>query len=310
MGEFVGIRYGQIKPGSKEVEWHFLSHIEYDGIGAFAKLLRERGADIRDLPRITHHAPLSWGAFLRSVPELLAPRRRLKWQKLPSGDPLPKQTPTPAVAWHVFDEDQTAKIRRSARNSQVTVNSLLLKYLDRTIRPYLEDPSQANPWMVPVNMRGKADQPEDTGNHSSYVGIRVLASEGARDVQNHIYESLAKGRHCANWKAFDATRFTSEKMKHHLIRTDRATSQWNLGSFSNLGVWDAEKQIDAPECQGDWLFAPPTLAIQMLGAGCVTFRGKLSLTLHVHPDLTTSPEVPAEWMRRWVREIETGFPKT
>ena len=310
MGEFVGIRFGHIKPGSSEVEWYFLSHIEVDGIGGFAKLLRERGADLRDLPRITHPAPLSWGSFVRSIPQLLGPRRRLKWKALPTGSPLPPNSPTPAVAWHVFSEEQTAKIRRSARSSQVTVNSLLLKYLDRVVRPYLEDPSKAIPWMVPVNMRGKADQPEDTANHSSYVGIRVFASEGARDVQRHIYESLAKGRHCANWKAFDATRFTSPGMKRHLIRTDRATSQWNLGSFSNLGVWDADKHIDASGCQGAWLFAPPTLAIQLIGAGCVTFQGKLSLTLHVHPDLTTAPEVPAEWMRRWVREIETGFPET
>lgn len=309
MGEYIGIRFGRVAPGSREVEWHFIPHTECDGIGGFAKLLRERGAVIRDLPRITHPAPLSWGAFVRSLPALLGPRRRLKWKDLPAGPPAPTDAPTPAVAWHVFDEEQTMKIRRIARSSQVTVNSLLLKYLDRAVRPDLEDPSRAIPWMVPVNMRGKADQPVDTANHSSYVGIRVYASEGAREVQRHIYESLAKGRHCANWKAFDATRFTSPGMKRHLIRTDRATSQWNLGSFSNLGVWDPDKRIDRPECQGDWLFAPPVLSIQMVGAGCVTFQGKLSLTLHLHPDLTTAPEVPAEWMRRWVREIETGFPE-
>src|SRR5687768_9767314 len=85
MGEFVGIRFGHIKPGSDKVEWYFLSHIDVDGIGGFAKLLRERGADIRDLPRITHPAPLSWASFIRSIPQLLGPRRRLKWKKLPSG---------------------------------------------------------------------------------------------------------------------------------------------------------------------------------------------------------------------------------
>jgi hypothetical protein len=309
MGEFIGIRFGHLKPGSGEVEWHFLRHTDYDGIGAFAKLLRDRGAVLPNLPQITHPAALSWTSFLRSVPQLLGPRRRLEWKPLPTGPAAAPGSPSPAVAWHVFDEEQTSKIRRTARGSQVTVNSLLLKYLDRAVRPALQDPSVGIPWMVPVNMRGKADQPVDTANHSSYVAIRVFASEGVREVQEHIYESLAKGRHCANWKAFDATRFTSPAMKCRLIRADRATSQWNLGSFSNLGVWDADKRIDAPGCQGIWLFAPPVLEIQRIGAGCVTFQGRLSLTLHLHPELSTAPEVPAEWMRRWVREIETGFPE-
>ena len=56
------------------------------------------------------------------------------------------------------------------------------------------------------------------------------------------------------------------------------------------------------------LLAPPVLASQMIGAGCVTFQGRLSLTLHVHPDLTTAREVPEEFMNRWVREVELGFP--
>ncbi len=309
MGDFIGIRFGQIKPGSREVVWTYLSHTEYDGIGAFAKLLQDRGGETGDLPRITHPAKLSWWSFLRALPEMLGARKRLQWKKLPQGPSAAHDKPTPAVAWHVFDEDQTSKIRRTARTAQVTVNSLLLKYLDRAVRPDLKDPSKANPWMVPVNLRGKVDRPQPTDNHSSYIGIRVYASEGVRDVHRHIYQSLEKGRHCANWKAFDATRFTSTGLKKRLIESDRATSQWNLGSFSNLGVWDSEKKIAAGDCQGAWLFAPPVLGIQMLGAGCVTFQGRLSLTLQVHPELTSSPEVPAKWIKRWVREIEHGFPE-
>ncbi len=195
-------------------------------------------------------------------------------------------------------------IRRASRISQVSMNSFLLKYLDRAVRPYLADPSAAVPWMVPVNLRGKVCQPSDTDNHSSYVAIRLLASEGVREVHDRIYRRLRAGQHCANWKAYSVGRFASVRLKKRLIETDRATCQWSVGGFSNLGDWDPDKTISAEGCLGAWLFAPPVLRCQLIGAGCVTFQGKLSLTLQIHPDLTTSAAVAQEWMRIWVREVE------
>ena len=162
--------------------------------------------------------------------------------------------------------------------------------------------------MVPVNLRGQVNRERDTGNHSSYVAIRIFASEGVKEVQHHIYKALQKGHHLAAWMGFAASRRTSMETKKRIIRESRATAQWSVGGFSNLGEWDADKEITAPECQGDWLFAPPVLRFQMVGAGCLTFQGRLTLTIQIHPELTTSPEVAADWMRSWVREIELGLP--
>ena len=195
-----------------------------------------------------------------------------------------------------------------SRQAMVTVNSLLMKYLDRAIRPSLADPSCAVPWMIPVNLRGRVTQPNDTGNHSSYVGIKVLASETVIDVQKHIYAALSRGEHLGTWMALSATKRTSASTKKRIIAANRATSQWSVGGFSNLGVWDPDRAITAPDCLGDWLFAPPVLRFQLLGAGCVTFQGRLTLTLQIHPELTTSPEVALQWLRAWVREIELGLP--
>jgi hypothetical protein len=93
-------------------------------------------------------------------------------------------------------------------------------------------------------------------------------------------------------------------MKKFLLVNELATSQWNLGSFSNLGDWDPDKTITQTECNGDWLFAPPVLRCQLVGAGCVTFQNRLSLTIQTHPDLTTSPTVPQAWIQNWVKEID------
>jgi hypothetical protein len=306
-GEFIGIRFGRVLPVTGEVEWMFLSHAEFDGIGGLAHLLRQRGAPIADLPKCTHPGTLSWWPFIRFLPKMLAKRRRLEWEKLKQGDaPAVASQPPPAVAFHVFDEEKTAYIRRASRYADVTVNSFLMKYLDRAVRSALVDPASAIPWMVPVNLRGQVTQPVDVSNHSSYVGIRIYAAEGVKEVQNHIYRAIDKGEHIAAWQGFAASKHTSMKTKKQLIRAHRATSQWSVGGFSNLGVWDPENEITARDCLGDWLFAPPVLRFQMIGAGCVTFQGRLTLTLQIHPELTTSPEVASEWLRSWVREIEVS----
>jgi hypothetical protein len=130
-----------------------------------------------------------------------------------------------------------------------------------------------------------------------------------KEVQQHIYKAIHKGQHLAVWMGLAISRNFSARTRRRIISANRATSQWSVGCFSNLGEWDSGMDIVAKDCLGDWFFAPPTLRFQMIGAGCVTFRGRLSLTLQVHPELTSSPEVAAEWMRSWVREIELGLPE-
>ena len=304
MDEYIGIRFGRVTSEDGEVEWRYFPHTDYDGIGAFVEIFRENGVEVGDLPRITHPGAPSWWPLIRSVPKTLGPRRRLIWRVLKSGPQIETiQQPAPAVAWHVFDDHQTAEICRMSRSTGVTVNSFLLKQLDRSIRPYLSDPSSATPWMVPVNLRGKVNLPKDTENHSSYVAIRINPYETAQQVHQSLYRKLRKGEHWANWKSFSLGSLFSKKLKKWLINHDRAASQWNLGCFSNLGVWDWQKEITQKECLGPWLFCPPVLRCQMIGAGCVTFQNRLSITIQVHPDLTTAPEIVEDWIRAWSHNI-------
>jgi len=305
LGEYIGVRFGRIAPGSEQPEWMFILHTEADGIGGLAKLLRERGATLPRLPHLKYPSEPSWKWFLKMMPAYLKPRHRLKWRPLAKGPEVEaSKVPPPAVAWNVFDEPSTTRIRWACRKAGVTVNSFLLKHLNKTIRPYLEDESAVIPWMIPVNLRGKVVRDSDTENFSSYVGVRIRSFETVADVHRSIYRSLASGEHWGNWYAYSAGRFTNPSLKKYLINSDRAMSQWFLGSFSNLGDWDAEKKISEPGCLGNWLFSPPVLACQMIGAGCVTFQNCLSIVIQAHPQLTTSPAVAREWMQNWVKEID------
>ena len=302
---YIGIRFGRIAPGKTEPEWFFIPHKECDGIGGFAQLLRQRGAILPRLPGVKHPANPSMTAVLRALPKYLKPRHKLKWLTMESKDRVDSRgTPPPAVAWHVFSEDESTQIRHVCRNAGYTVNSFLLKHLTKAIRPSLQDDSAVVPWMVPVNLRGKVVRDRDTSNFSSYVSVNVRSYETVYDIHRQIYEALGRGEHWANWYGYQLGRFTTAGMRRLLVDTGLAMPQWHIGGFSNLGNWDMDKEITGPDALGSWLFSPPVLRCQHIGAGCVTFQNRLSLTVHLHPEATTDPAVPRGWVQAWVKEIE------
>ncbi len=305
LGEYIGIRFGHLSPGAEEPEWIFLPHKDFDGIGGLAEILRKRGAVLPRLAQIKHPAPPSWLSLARIAPKFFKPKRPLKWVAL-EGEPMVSTNSTPprAVAWHLFDEASTTQVRRACRKRGVTVNSFLIKHLTKAIRPFLQDESSVVPWMVPVNLRGKIVRGRDTTNYSSYIGVKVRSYETVDDIHHNIYAALGRGEHWANWYAYQSGRILSAGMRKYLVATGRAMSEWHLGGFSNLGDWDAEKKITFADCQGGWLFCPPVLRCQLVGAGCLTFQNRLSLVIQVHPELTTSSAVPRTWVQNWVKEIE------
>jgi hypothetical protein len=304
-GEFIGIRFGRIPPGESAPQWRFIRHTDVDGIGGFAKMLRSKGVAIEQLPQNKHPAPPSRLAVLKSAPKFLMPQHKLAWRSMEGPTQTSdSKTPPQAVAWHVFDEASTLAIRRLCRKTCITVNSYLLKHLCKAIRPCLEDQSAIIPWMVPVNLRGKVARKSDEENHTSYATIKVHPYDTAYDVHRKVYAALGSGEHWANWFAYQSSRVLTGGMRRYLIRIEKCMSEWNIGSFSNLGVWDEENEITDPDLVGNWLFAPPVLRCQPLGMGCVTFQNRLSLVAQVHPEVTTNSAVPRGWMQNWVKEIE------
>ncbi len=304
-GEYIGIRFGRVAPGKTEPEWFFLPHSQVDGIGGFADLLRKRGAALPRLPQIKHPAAPSRLAVLRNLPKFAMPQRRLKWLPFEGTTRISTSTEAPvAAAWHSFDEATTTNIRRACRKSSFTINSFLLKHLNKAIRPFLQDQSAIVPWMIPVNLRGKVNRDHDIENHSSYVSVKISPYDTVQQIHRNIYVTLERGDHWANWYSYDSSRILTAGMRRYLIKIEKYMAEWHIGGFSNLGEWDSEKQFTSPDCKGDWLFAPPVLRCQHLGAGCVTFQNRLSLLIQAHPELTTNTNLAKQWMELWVKEIQ------
>lgn len=299
-GDYVMIRFGQIKPGADEVDWMDVPHAEFDGIGGFGNILRSRGVDFGELPINKHLRKPSWIPFLKSLPKQLKSRKKLEWKSLGESRQLTDEDlPVPATSWHVFSEEDTECLRKASREEGVTLNSFLLKQLDSALREDLKDGRAGIPWMIPVNLRGQIDRKRDIDNHTSYLSVTVNSDESVQEVHAEIYRKLSIGEHWANWKAYAATRFMPAFLKRLMVRSGRATSEWNLGVFSNLGNWDPEKEIQNEGLSGAWLFGAPVLRFQTVSAGAMTFQGRLGLTIQAHPELTVSRETVDRWMENW-----------
>ena len=57
-----------------------------------------------------------------------------------------------------------------------------------------------------------------------------------------------------------------------------------------------------------WMVAATVLRCQTVGAGLMTWQGRLSLTLQAHPDLTTAQEVPDRWLAAWLDSVRGAVP--
>lgn len=300
-GDFMGIRYGRLACGAGEVEWHHISHLECDGIGGFARLLREHGAVIPELPQTTNPSRGTLGPLWRLIlgSGVKGPcATRADW-KPDVTEPAPPG-PSAGVAWHVFTGEETAALRTRCRGQGVTVNSFLLKHLDQAVRSGVRQPHLRVPWMIPVNLRGDIRHPDDTENHVSCVEAHISPHDTAADIQQQIRHRLDRGEHRANQLLLGVGKILSHRAKVRFLTWDRARPAGSIGAFSNLGVWDPEKTSPGGDA---WLFCPPVVKGQLLGAGCVTFHGRLSLTLQTHHSLNATPHLAAEWMAAWIKLI-------
>ena len=302
-GDFMGIRYGRVPHGSDTVEWHFVSHCDCDGIGGFARLLRERGAVLDDLPRTKTPCRGTIGPLWRlwrGSREVVERANRRDWGQMGSKG-VKRSDDSETLAWSLFTEEQTQNIRERCRRDQVTVNSILLKHLDQAVRPDIGRPRLKIPWMIPVNLRGDIHYDDDTENHVSCVEVQIDAEDAAESVHKQILHRLKRGEHRANYLILKLGRLLTHKAKIKYLNKDRSKEvNGNIGAFSNLGVWDPEKKIQTDD---SWLFCPPVVSGQLLGAGCVTFQNRLGLVIQGNPRLRFPPDIASDWMTRWVTSI-------
>ncbi len=289
MGEWTSISYGRV-PESGEVDWHFLPHSEFDGIGGFAHLVANvegveaRVPTLRDAHRHPVHRRTM--GFLRVVSRL---RRRYDPKRL--GDCQVKLAGSPgAVAFVVCDEAESRRIVHAASSRSVTVNSLLLHSLARASAPAFAVGNGPMLWGVPVNMRTRGAR--DYGNIWTLLYVEVNERLGVADVHRVVQDELDKSVHHGSF----ALTWLMSRMPAQ-TRKDVVTQMGALpatGVFSNLGSWEIPSGRP-------WVFCPPPSGGGPVAAGCVTVNGRLGLMIQIHGSLAAVPVATADVLERWKR---------
>lgn len=309
-GEYMGIRFGRASLSSGEVEWMDLPHRLYDGVGGLWELQRRcygaDGAAPMPAPRERHRPGQlgSWGLFLR-----FAARPQPRAAPWLSFDPAwrgssPERSRPSSLSWCVLDPEQTRALIERARSMGVSVTSLLLCGLGRAIVPSLDLTRGPVRWVVPVNMRGAITREPATANHSAYVYAETPPRGSVQDIERSLRISLDREDHFAAWHGFTLGSALGTWGLGRVIEAGFRYGPTWIGVFSNLGVWP--ERADSHGRDETWIFCPPVPRNQPLGAGVLTWHGRMSLALQAHPALRADREEVARWLDAWVASALSG----
>jgi hypothetical protein len=304
-GECFTFRLGRYREEMRGPDWYFLPHERYDGLGGLAHVLRTELETAIELPRSAEKPPSRFSKFLAALYCLL--RRRSRPMRFRDEDPSfePRSAaavqPT-ALAWTLFSAAETEMVRNAARKQGVSLNAWLLWGLARSTLPSLVAGTGNFQWIVPVNMRGHAKTARDTDNAAWTLDVAFEPDAAPEQVQAAIGEQMRHKAHWGSWELFKLLRFLKpEALKAIAQREMQVRKQ---GSFSNLGR--LEPRSDLIRSSGDWwMVFNPVLRYRPVGAACLTWCGKLALTLQLHPALSRDPRVAREWLDAWRRFVET-----
>jgi hypothetical protein len=301
LGEDMTIRFGRVVEKGAAPVWSGLPHSRFDGVGAFAHLLREHGHPaLEALPQLKDGLRPRIFQILRAwARHVFVPKPTYRWPALAApgtGGAMPA-----AIAARIFDEEESRHVVASAKSLGVTVNTYLLDRISRVVRRSLAGQPAVIAWMIPVNMRGPVKLADDTSNHSSFLEVTVHEDEPVGALQERVRDAVRSGQHWAYWYSFQFGRIFGRIGRRLFIGLQLHGPKHWVGSFSNLGVWDPPTEDGSAAYA--WTFCPPPAPSQPLCVGCVTYRGRLGLALQIHPSLTTSPQVAEAWLSDGADEL-------
>lgn len=279
-----------------EFERHLFSHAQMDGVGALGHLLRDRGYSLTQLPQTKFIVPpplskrplILWRALRAAGPQQVA------WiDRNPSreGDPN-------ALDFITFTHVETEHLSALCRRCGISKNAFLLEAVNRTIVPEVVNGTCFGKWVFPVNLRGAVNKSRDTSNHSTAIALSVDRFTTAEDLDRQIRNGLKSGAHWATWWILNIGRIIGLRGVRYLSIASEKNSHW-LGTFSNMGEWN----LNGPEGESNahhdvWMAAPPGTKNYPISVACLTWNGRLTITLKIHSSIHPDPSAAKNFLAR------------
>ena len=294
------------QPGThQDLEWVDIPHADHDGIGLLrrhtqAPIVEEppnlRASDRpglgkriahlwRDL-RYSHRWAVDWKHWNPEIPVVPAEHRR-------------------NAVGHLFSTDETNGLRERAAAHNVSLNSLLLWALHRQTVARFTRKGSTYLWTIPINLRSAVAPRSSDRNCSSAIPAELGPVVEPGEVHAKIRRLLGEGWHWGHWDMMQILGRTGRRTLRRLLSSyyDRPGHAW-LGTFSNLGTWRTSS-ADAEAPTARFLRAPVTTAMP-IGSVALEWNGRLSLSLHIHPALTTSRRECVDALQDTVETLESA----
>jgi hypothetical protein len=284
-------------------EYH---HKDLDGYGAICTLLAERNVKFVPPPPRPEKAPPSRLVRARALAAVLRQKLRLEgvsWIVRNESWKQGTRVTRRACGGRVLTAEQTARVREAAKRTGVSVNSLLLHALNHAVTPLVARTSGRSRWGMPVNMRGPVRVEPEMANTSSIVSVEIADGASAKEVHSVVSDLFARKLDWGKWDQINLMMRLGERAARRKVREyyGNTAHPARIGVFSNLGQWSAESAAD----EGFLVFGTTT-AVDPVFATAVSWNGRLSIALNVHPSLTESSPVVDGWVAAWLEAVLPG----
>lgn len=299
-GEDTDIPYAYVTSATAEPEWHYMRHQDVDGMGLFYRALRDQGVAI-DVPQYNGEVPGRWQRF------------RLARQKFKAKTPAPVQwrhwqpgTDTRVVRHGhtlqgmLLTEAETAAAIARAKSLGVTLNTYLLWTLNQVTARALTVGNSERAWGNTVNLRGCVPASDIADNQSSIVTVAFNDDDSPTQLHQNIRDLLARGMHWGSWDFLSTVCRFGPNLVRKQIRRYYSSNNSQMGTFSNMGVWNWSTDKGAAPYL---YFCPPCTRTAPVAAAAGTLNGRMSLTLGLHQFLGVDGEQGRVLLREWAQAL-------
>lgn len=276
-----------VHTGNHTIQWNDFSHSEMDGVSWMVRKLRALGYQIPSMPQAKDiREPALWKRpyiLWHSLRALSS--HKIDWLY---GDP-DQPAGRARMAYLILTREETAKLSQIARDEGVNVNAILMSELSSLILPELASPGTRGYWLFPVNMRGGVRSSLEYCNQSSAIPVKADSDTSPEEIHAQIRVGLKKGVHWATWWLLHVGKLVGVNGMRYFSIQSAKKSHW-LGTFSNMGIWPPEGSAPhALDAEETWLCAPPGTPNYPISVGCITWNGRFSMTLKLHPAICANP---------------------
>jgi hypothetical protein len=156
-------------------------------------------------------------------------------------------------------------------------------------------------WVVPVNMRGVDERRPPTANQASTLELCFPVTSGPKEIDALFQRERGRLAHWGVWQLLSLLRCLGSAVIRRAARHEAGIEKH--GSFSNLGSLRAQPSSAAESSPEWWLAFNTVQRSRPVGAACLTWNGRLAITLQLHPVLSRDPATAHAWLLAWLARL-------